>query len=324
MFFGMIGLLSMPQLMSARPHMTTHRQQSTEELAYVNGRWRPMSEAALQLDDWGVLQGVMLVERLRTYGGSLFQFDRHLGRLRDSVEAVGISWSQWCDFDIRTVCEQAVAAALERSHSPDIGVVILATPGQIGEKRPTQIIHTTELPWKKLASWYAQGQDLITATIRNVPGECWPVHIKTRSRLHYYLADQQAAKLGPNAGAVMLGLNGQVTETSFANVFMVDSERRIIAPERDEVLPGISLEIALEAAKRLGISISFEEISKSRFDSATEILLTGTNGGIWGARSIDGRTLNLHSESSVLAQLRKAWCEIVGLDYVQQAISLGH
>jgi branched-subunit amino acid aminotransferase/4-amino-4-deoxychorismate lyase len=105
---------------------------------------------------------------------------------------------------------------------------------------------------------------------------------------------------------------------------MVDSERRIVAPERDEVLPGISLEIALEAAKRLGISISFEEISKSRFDSATEILLTGTNGGIWGARSIDGRTLNLHSESSVLAQLRKAWCEIVGLDYVQQAISLGH
>lgn len=292
-------------------------------LAFFDGRWVTNQEASLPLDDWGVLQGVMLVERVRTYGGKLFQLPRHIARLQDSVEAVGIAWNRWANFDLTEVCEKVAAAALETvGDGNDIGLVILATPGRVHGTEPTRIVHASELPWKRLAQWYVQGQDLVTATIRNVPNECWPVHIKTRSRLHYYLADQQAAQAGPHAGAVMLGTRGQVTETSFANVMMVDAQGDILAPRREDVLPGISLELSLSLAAQLGINVRFEDISSEMFQSAREIILTGTNGGIWGARSLDGVQLPEVTSHSVLYRLQESWEQLVGLAYKEQAIGL--
>jgi len=303
----------------------THKRSIQESLAYVDGRWCPTNEVTLSLDDWGVLQGVMLVERLRTYNGKIFQIERHLARLRDSIESVGLTWNRRGNSDIASICEKVAASALECvSDGADIGLVILATPGRLSSQQPTRIIHAGELPWKRLADWYTHGQELITSSIRNVPSECWPVSVKTRSRLHYYLADQQAAAKGPNVGAVMLGLNGQVTETSFANVMMVDKQGTIVAPRRDEVLPGISLDIAIQLAEELGIATRFETIDIDAFRHASEILLTGTNGGIWGARSLDGVQIPWNSPDSVLRKLQNQWRNLVDIPFIEQAQRLGH
>ena len=292
-------------------------------LAFLDGRWVTNQETNLPLDDWGVLQGVMLVERVRTYGGKLFQLPRHIARLQDSITAVGIDWNRWANFDLAETCEKVAAAALEMvGDGNDVGIVILATPGRVHGTEPTRIVHASELPWKRLANWYRHGQDLITATIRNVPNECWPVHIKTRSRLHYYLADQQAAQAGPHAGAVMSGTRGQVTETSFANVMMVNSLGEILAPRREDVLPGISLELSLSLAAELGINVRFEDISSEMFQSAREIILTGTNGGVWGASSLDGVQLLEAGHDSVLTRLQRSWEKLVGLSFQEQAIRL--
>jgi branched-chain amino acid aminotransferase len=294
-----------------------------ECLAFLDGRWVTNQETNLPLDDWGVLQGVMLVERVRTYGGKLFQLPKHIARLQDSITAVGIDWNRWANFDLVETCERVAAAALESvGDGSDIGLVILATPGRVHANEPTRIVHASELPWKRLAHWYRDGQDLITATIRNVPNECWPVHIKTRSRLHYYLADQQAAQAGPQAGAVMFGTRDQVTETSFANLMIVNAQGDIIAPRREDVLPGISLELSLSLAAQLGINVRFEDISNEMFQSAREVILTGTNGGIWGARSLDGVQLPEVTNHSVLYQLQASWEQLVGFDYKKQAIRL--
>lgn len=299
-----------------------------ECLAFLDGRWVTNQETNLPLDDWGVLQGVMLVERVRTYGGKLFQLPKHIARLQDSITAVGIDWKRWANFDLIETCERVAAAALEMvgdgqdGGGPDVGIVILATPGRVHANEPTRIVHASELPWKRLAHWYRDGQDLITATIRNVPNECWPVHIKTRSRLHYYLADQQAAQAGTQAGAVMFGTRGQVTETSFANLMIVNDQGNILAPRREDVLPGISLELSLSLAAQLGINIRFEDISSEMFQSAREIILTGTNGGVWGACSLDGVKLPEVTSDSVLYRLQESWEKLVGLAYKEQAIRL--
>jgi branched-subunit amino acid aminotransferase/4-amino-4-deoxychorismate lyase len=324
-YFGMIGSNRMSLSTSSLKMKPNHKRSIQESLAYVDGRWCPTNEATLSLDDWGVLQGVMLVERLRTYNGTIFQIERHLARLRDSVESVGLNWNRWANFDIPTICEKVAANALECvTEGADIGLVILATPGRLSSQQPTRIIHAGELPWKRLADWYTNGQDLITSSIRNVPSECWPVSVKTRSRLHYYLADQQAAAKGPNVGALMLGLGSQVTETSFANVMMVDHRGTIIAPRRDEVLPGISLDIAIQLAEEIGIETRFETIDIETFRKASEIILTGTNGGIWGARSLDGVAIPWNMQDSVLRKLQQQWRNLVDTPFIEQAQRLGN
>src|SRR6188474_2529475 len=61
-----------------------------EPLAYLNGRWLPLSQAAVSVFDGGFLQGTTVAEQLRTFRGQLFRLDLHLSRLARSLEIVGV------------------------------------------------------------------------------------------------------------------------------------------------------------------------------------------------------------------------------------------
>ena len=52
--------------------------------------------------------------------------------------------------------------------------------------------------------------------------------MKHRSRMHFYLADKDARLLDPQAMALLLDLDGFVTETNGANFLMVDGSVRTI------------------------------------------------------------------------------------------------
>ena len=60
-----------------------------EPEAYWNGNWVPSSEISIAPDDLGFTMGISVVEKLRTMGGKLYQTDKHLARLRHSMEIVG-------------------------------------------------------------------------------------------------------------------------------------------------------------------------------------------------------------------------------------------
>ncbi len=118
------------------------------------------------------------------------------------------------------VSESGIGAAVCNAQcsvhaAPDFGIVILLTPGLIRRQpigsAPTVIIHTVDLNWTQLAHWYQHGQPLVVSPNRTVPVECWSPHMKTRSRMHYFLADQHAlASQMPHAGAIMLSLDGML------------------------------------------------------------------------------------------------------------------
>src|SRR5947208_6752075 len=61
-----------------------------QPLAYLNGRYVPLSQAAVGVFDVGFLQGVTVAEQLRTFSGRLFRLDLHLARLARSLELIGV------------------------------------------------------------------------------------------------------------------------------------------------------------------------------------------------------------------------------------------
>jgi branched-subunit amino acid aminotransferase/4-amino-4-deoxychorismate lyase len=203
-----------------------------------------------------------------------------------------------------------------------VGIVILVTPGRVHGTEPTRIIHASELPWKGCGSVSSGPRfDYSDYSERFPTG--WPVHIKMCSRLHYYLADQQAAQAGPHAGAVMLGTRGQVTPTSFANVMMVNAQAQS-GPSTRRCFTRHLAELLLALASRLGINVRFENISCEMFQSAREIILTGTNGGVWGARSLDGVQRPEATEDSVLTRLQRGWKSWSGFPLKRNASPRGH
>lgn len=292
-----------------------------QRVGFHCGQWLPGEELSLALDDWGSVQGATLVERLRTVAGKPLDVDGHLQRLRESAQTLGIRWPQFLG---RELIEECVERNREAHNAKDVAVVILLTPGRSGNgpagQHPTVILHTIDLHWAALAHWYRHGQALVTAANRNVPGACWSTHLKTRSRLHYFLADQQAATYGePFAGAAMLSLAGHLTESSVANILVLDG-KGLVSPPIGAVLHGLSLRRTLRLAEQLNIPVRFQEVELELARRAQGILLTGTSGCLWPAAQFDDIAFTDPTRNPTFQQLRNAWIEDLGIDYVEQAI----
>jgi len=289
-------------------------------IAFHNGAWLPSEQVGLALDDWGCLQGATLVERLRTVGGHLLDAPEHLKRLQASAQVLGIQWPASL---IEPTLEECVARNRQFHAAPDLGLVVLLTPGRTSHgpagHHPTVIMHTVDLQWHALADWYSNGQALVTATNRNVPNLCWSSHLKTRSRLHYFLADRQAHQVSsPHGGAVMLSTEGHVTESSVANLLVIDAQG-LVAPPLDSVLHGLSLQRTLRLAAQLEIPYRFQPIELADAHRAQGLLLTGSSGCLWPAKSLDEVMFDSPTQHTLYQALRTAWITDVGLDYTAQA-----
>jgi len=294
---------------------------SCNTIAWKNGQWLPFEQAQLVLDDWGVLQGAIIVDRLRTIDTRPLDIDLHLERLKSNCTSIGIAIEDW-GLVGKTIIE-CTEQNQRRLPQRDFAIVVLMTPGQISMPGvATTIVHVQPLKWGAMRQWYALGQHLLISKHRNVPGACWSPNLKTRSRLQYYLADQEASSNGSlNSAAVLLDMDGHLTETSAANILCVDRDRRLVCPPSDSILNGISLHRTLRLAESLGIEVVRQPITVELAKSASEIILTGTSACIWPASQFDQIHFEKAIERPVYRALLAAWIADVGFDFVREATS---
>ncbi|NQT17054.1 MAG: aminotransferase class IV, partial [Planctomycetes bacterium] len=215
-----------------------------EPQAYLNGRFLAASSAALSLTDAGFVLGAAVAEQVRTFAGKLFRLDDHLARLEQSLDTIGVDPGATRE-EISGIAEELVA----RNHrllepGDDLGLSIFVTPGPYGAyaspaaAHPTVCLHTYLLPFRLWAGKYRAGQALVTTDVEQVSPKSWPASLKCRSRMHYYLADRQAAAIEPGARALMLDSEGRVVEASTANVMIFNDGEGLVAPPAAGVLPG--------------------------------------------------------------------------------------
>jgi len=60
-------------------------------IGYVNGRFLPLEEACVSVEDRGFQFGDGVYEVIRVYGGKPFRLKEHLSRLERSAQAIAIS-----------------------------------------------------------------------------------------------------------------------------------------------------------------------------------------------------------------------------------------
>lgn len=299
---------------------------SQEPLAYLNGRWIPLSQAAVSVFDGGFVQGVTVAEQLRTFGGKLFRLDRHLSRLQRSLAIIGV------DPGLTAAAFTEIALALVAQNrklldpADDIGLTMFVTPGAYGayagvaaEKGPTVCLHAQPLPFGQWAGKYRTGESLVVTDVMQVPVACWPAELKCRSRMHYFLADKAAREQQPGARALMLDERGFVTEASTANVLVYDSRRGLISPPQERILPGVTVAVIEELAGQLGIPFLRRDLTVDSVAQADEVLLCSTSPCVWSVTRLNGKPIGGGSPGPIAAQLRTAWNQLVGLDIEAQA-----
>ena len=294
--------------------------------AYLNGQWIDASHAAIPVWDAGLVLGTTISEQLRSFGGKLFELEKHLTRLTRSLRLVGIPLPEPAETiaDIATRLLAHNLAGLPTG--TDLGLAILVTPGPYGTLAsgipagPTLCLHTYPLPYALWARQYELGQALVVTKIRQVPPECWPREIKCRSRMHYFLADREAAGIEPGARALLVESNGEVSETTTSNVLAWIEGEGLISPPADLILPGISLAVTREIASELGLPCRERPLSVDELLAADEVLLTSTPYCLLPSSRINGQKIGDGHPGPIFRQLLKAWNERTGIDIVTQAM----
>ena len=279
------------------------------------------------VSDAATLYGALLVERFRTYGGNHLELSDHKERLLLGASQFAI--------DVPTVIPDLDANAaqllkLNKSvvqQNGDVGIVFLLSPGETCDSttalgtRPTCMMHLIELPFRKLATWYTDGTDLSLGSNRVVPGDCWSTQLKSRSRLPYFLSDAVATKNCADSLAVLTTLRGTISDTAVANLIIVDSTGKFVSPKKEDILVGCTLRVVERLLQKCDIAIQFRDVQPSDLASASEILLTGSTGGVWFANTFDGLRIGMGAERKQFQKVSQLWKEHVGMDYVAQAVA---
>lgn len=296
----------------------------TGEIAWIDGAFVTRAELALPVGDAGFVLGATVTEQLRTFRGTLFLPDEHARRLTESLAAIGIEPPLAVDALMRAASDVATHNHRLTHDGGDLGVVTFVTPGDLPAQhggraaRPRAIVHSFPLAFPLWARAYDEGVALRGVNVRQVPEECWPIRAKTRSRLHYFLADREAHRLEPGARAVLCHGDGRVSETSTANIAIV-RDGAILTPPPADALPGVSLGFARQLAEATGMRWSERSLTAADLSAADEILLTSTPNCILPATRFDGVSVGRGTPGPVYGSLLAAWGRHVGLDIVAQA-----
>jgi branched-subunit amino acid aminotransferase/4-amino-4-deoxychorismate lyase len=298
-----------------------------EPLAYLNGKITPLSQATLPIVDMAIVAGATVTETTRTFRHQCFRLKDHIDRLFRSLKAVGFELD--LTRDALTELSQEIvehnARLIPSGH--DLGLVhfvsagqhlaYLGIAGQATYRKPTICVHTFPLAFELWAEKLQHGQHLVTPSIRRVPAECIDPKIKHRSRLASYLGDEQARLVDAKASALLLDSQGNVTETSTANFFIV-RDRRILTPQRNCSLGGISQRVVIELADQLGLD--YEERDLQLYDAlnADEAFTSCTTYCLLPVTKLNRQPIGSGAPGPVFRQLLQAWSQLAGVDIPEQ------
>lgn len=314
--------------------MTTHTRPAAatdiEPVVFHNGKIVPASQAKLNIFDLGIVLGATLTEMTRTFKHKAFRLDDHLDRLFRSL--------RYANLHPETTREQMRAATLELieknakliAPEQDLGVVHFVTPGEnpiyagaaaaAARLTPTVVIHSFPLPFSAWRHLITDGAHLVTPSIRHVPSECVDPKMKNRSRLHWWLADQQSRAVDPKAISLLLDLDGNVTECSGSNFVVIDGDT-ILSPRANNILWGVSLQTVKELAPKLGMKFEERDMQPYHVANAEEAWLTTTPYCIAPVTRYNGQPVCGGKPGPKFAKMLDAWSTLVGMDVRAQIVA---
>jgi len=172
-------------------------------------------------------------------------------------------------------------------------------------------MHTFALPFARYRRLFEQGAHLVIPSTRHVPAACVDPRVKQRSRLHWWLAEQEAHLIDPGAMALLLDLDGHITETAAANFLLVQGGV-VVAPPRHSILGGVSLRVVEELCGELGVSFEERPLAVHDCLNADEAMLASTPYCLAGVSRFNG--VPLPWPGALFRRLLQEWGRQLGVD----------
>ena len=273
-------------------------------LIYINGLLMPREEAKISVFDSAVQGGDAVWEGLRVYKGRIAALSGHLLRLQNSAKTLAFK-----SVPSTEVIRKAIFDTLEANGMWDETHIRLTLSR--GEKITSGMnpnLNQFGCTLIVLAEWkppvYSNsGIRVITSSIRRNSPQHLDSKIHHNNLLNNILAVIEAN--GANVdSAVMLDINGFISETNDTNIFLVQ-DNKILTPTTDSCLPGLTRQMILEIAVREGINTDEKNLSNTDLYSADEVFTSGTMGEITPILEADGRKIGDGQAGSMTKRMQK-------------------
>lgn len=250
--------------------------------AWVNGKIMDQDQAVVSATSPGFQYGAGLFETLCVKNSTIFRLEDHVARLNRSWKSLfsetppDITWENVIDCLIRENQFQDKVVAVKVLMSKDVRAggrnVFLAAFAR-------EYVHRLTLLEK-------EGLTLVTyPEPRQSP-------LADHKTLNYFYYDQAGrfAKTHDADEAIILNPDLTVSETNTANIFAVE-ENTVMVPESDHVLGGVTLKAVLKILSDRGYDICRKPLSKERFYSYPNIMVTNALMGAVKVLSIDKKRI---------------------------------
>lgn len=270
--------------------MSNPDPRNADILVYVNGHIVARKEARVSVFDSVVQGGDAVWEGLRVYKGRIAALNDHLRRLQNSAKALAFEHVPSPD-EVRAAIFSTLRA---NGMTDEVHIRLTLTRGEKTTSGMNPRFNQSGCSLIVLAEWkppvYSDaGIKVITSSIRRNTTQCLDSKIHHNNLLNNILASIEANVARVDA-AVMLDLNGFVSETNDTNIFLI-RDAVLLTPFADSCLPGLTRKMILHIAAQEGIPAQEKNLSMSEFYSADEAFTTGTMGELTPILVADGRTI---------------------------------
>lgn len=280
-------------------------------LVWLNGRWLPAADARISALDRGFLHGDGLYDTWRTYGGVPFAVDAHVRRLTAACRVLRLPPPG----DAATWARRA-AQLVRRNGMADGTVRLTITRGLAGDGpmpaagrvRPTLLLTARALP-PDLAAQQARG---IAAVLLPFPRDVGPWWAGVKLIGH---ASAVVGKMHARARGAVEGLyvtpEGEVTEATTANLFLVERGVLVTPPTGGGVLGGVTRALVLRAARRARLAVREERIPVARLRRAAEVFVTASTVEILPVVRLEGRRVGAGTPGPITQRLQASYAALV-------------
>jgi len=252
----------------------------------------PQEKATVSVFDHGFVYGDGAFEGLRVDNWVIFRLDEHIDRLYRSA--------QYLKFQIpisKDEMKKAIAKTVRKSKLRDGYLRPIVTRGQgpLGVEASRNLSKPTIVIIPQIRKKFDDhirldvGVRAIIASTRRTPAQCVDPQVKSCNYINNILAKMEAWDASVDM-AIMLGVDGFVSEGATENIFVVRNGI-LKTPMTISALDGITRREVIELVHKNGIPFMETNLTAYELYAADEVFLTGTLTELLPVTQIDGRVI---------------------------------
>ena len=295
---------------------------------WLDGALAPAGAPHLPVSDRGFQLGDGIFETLRARRGVAIELDAHLARLHQSADALALRLPFGDEAITEGIVGLLAAESLDadgRDGAPpgDAALRITVSRGTVAGRGLLPAGYAEATGRLVIEAWpyappaprlLAEGARAITSTIRHARRS--PLAgVKTTSRAEHVYARLEALRAGADE-ALFLTADGEVSESTIANVWAVVGARLLTPSAGAAILAGTTRAWLFAHAAELGFAAEERPLVVEALVGAGEAFLSSSVAGIVPLVVLDGRPIGSGQpgqRSLALREARERWIDDVSL-----------